>query len=61
LEKKEYSKHSFFSRIEKGILVDDSELGLLSDGSTSVDAKLQALSNIQQPTPEAEVGLSYSD
>ncbi|KAJ5413656.1 hypothetical protein N7509_000283 [Penicillium cosmopolitanum] len=60
LEKKEYGKHSFFSRIEKGMLVDDPELGLLPDGPTSVDAELQTLSNMQQPTPEAEVGLPHS-
>ncbi|KAJ5963048.1 hypothetical protein N7481_001458 [Penicillium waksmanii] len=56
LEKKEYGKNSFFYRIEKGMLVDDQELGLLPDEPVHAPAESQPLSSMQQPTPEAEVG-----
>jgi hypothetical protein len=59
LEKKEYGKHSFFYRIEKGMLTDDSELGLLPDESFPTTAETSLLPSMQQPTPETDADLLY--
>jgi hypothetical protein len=59
LEKKEYGKHSFFYRIEKGMLADDPELGLLPDEPSPAAAEACPLSSMQQPTPETDADLLY--